>query len=392
MAITRLSVSNFKSFNHLEIELGNLNVLVGPNASGKSNFTQVFRFLRDMTTEGLDDAIALQGGTDFFLNAQIGRAEPFTLSVECETEKVVSKDADSGAKQPYRLQYNLKIDFVSQRNEFVVSKETLNGTDGQESDNIFERRGEQVHVYRHLMLPDLHDLAPYSVALRTNETFLEHFTAALFLGSFITQLRCSIFDFVPNLSKRAIPIEGKRELEEDGSNFAIVLRYLLQDEEKRNNFRYLLQDLLPFVKDIDVQHVSDRWLLFRLEEKYKKDFYLPASLLSDGTIQLASLIIALFFVEKPVVIIEETDRNLYPAVLSRVMEMIEDASKMKQIVITTHNPEVLKYVDLNDLLLIYRDKEGFSQVSRPADSKRVQAFLEKQLGVDFLFVNNLLGK
>ena len=45
MAIRRLKVSNFRSFNELDVELGDFNVLIGANASGKSNFIEIFRFL-----------------------------------------------------------------------------------------------------------------------------------------------------------------------------------------------------------------------------------------------------------------------------------------------------------------------------------------------------------
>ena len=63
MAIRRLKVSNFRSFSEFDIELGDFNVLIGANASGKSNFVEVFRFLRDIRKEGLRNAVALQGGS-----------------------------------------------------------------------------------------------------------------------------------------------------------------------------------------------------------------------------------------------------------------------------------------------------------------------------------------
>ena len=48
VAITKLTVENFKSFDKLEVELRPFNIVVGTNASGKSNFLDVFRFLRDI--------------------------------------------------------------------------------------------------------------------------------------------------------------------------------------------------------------------------------------------------------------------------------------------------------------------------------------------------------
>ncbi|KLO21563.1 hypothetical protein X275_08740 [Marinitoga sp. 1197] len=48
MKIKKLKVKNFKSFNELEVELKNFNVLIGANAAGKSNFIHIFEFLRDI--------------------------------------------------------------------------------------------------------------------------------------------------------------------------------------------------------------------------------------------------------------------------------------------------------------------------------------------------------
>ena len=62
MAITKITLKNFKSFKNLKLELGKFNVIVGANASGKSNFVQIFRFLRDIAEFGLDNAVSMQGG------------------------------------------------------------------------------------------------------------------------------------------------------------------------------------------------------------------------------------------------------------------------------------------------------------------------------------------
>ena len=76
MAIRRLKVSNFRSFNELDVELGDFNVLIGANASGKSNFVEVFRFLRDIRNYGLSSAVAMQGGSESTLNLGVQTSKP----------------------------------------------------------------------------------------------------------------------------------------------------------------------------------------------------------------------------------------------------------------------------------------------------------------------------
>ena len=81
MAIRTIKVANFKSFNDLEVELGNLNILIGANASGKSNFVQIFRFLKDISVSGLDNAVSMQGGINYFQNLKLGKAHDTIINV-----------------------------------------------------------------------------------------------------------------------------------------------------------------------------------------------------------------------------------------------------------------------------------------------------------------------
>src|SRR5437763_1875793 len=86
MAITKIKIANFKSFEALEVDLRPLNIVVGGNAAGKSNFLEVFRFLRDLAAHGLEDAVSLQGGMEYLANLKIGRQQPVSLEVTFDFE------------------------------------------------------------------------------------------------------------------------------------------------------------------------------------------------------------------------------------------------------------------------------------------------------------------
>ncbi len=81
MGIKRIEIKNFKSFKKLEIDLGRFNVLIGANASGKSNFVQIFKFLRDIANSGLKNAISMQGGIEYLRNINLGSSENLFLRV-----------------------------------------------------------------------------------------------------------------------------------------------------------------------------------------------------------------------------------------------------------------------------------------------------------------------
>jgi len=148
--------------------------------------------------------------------------------------------------------------------------------------------------------------------------------------------------------------------------------------------------LLPFVEDLKVGWFANRSLMVSLKDSFGAGTYIPASSLSDGTVQLAALVVALYFDRSAVTVLEEPDRNIHPHLISRLASMMRDASESRQVIVTTHNPELVKHTALEDLLLMRRDEHGFSRISRPAESEELKVFLENDLGVEDLYVQNLL--
>ena len=172
-----------------------------------------------------------------------------------------------------------------------------------------------------------------------------------------------------------------------------VLKNILSVKKNRKKLSNLIRELLPFIQDVSVEKQADRSLIACLREIYCGKKYLPAPLISDGTINLTALIIAMYFEMNPLIVIEEPERNIHPRLISKILDMMKDVSKKngKQIIITTHNPEVVKSAGVKNLLLIYR-QDDFSRIDRPSEKKTVRSFLENEIGVDELFVKNLLGE
>jgi predicted ATPase len=369
MAITKVKVSNFKSFDELEVELRPLNVVVGGNASGRSNFLEIFRFLRDLATYGLENAISLQGGMEYLTNLRIGATRPFALELTYDDDEAFPEESEEGSVRvisAVSATYRLVLSSVSSGKGFQVLEEHLIQKLENDLGEIKSSRAKTVdgrplpsELDRLYRFPDL----PFELG---------------------------IFDLEPKLGKRATPIGGKADLEPDGSNLAIVLRNVLQDAGKREMLVRLLSDLLPFVEDLKVDRFADKSVLIALKERYSPNSYLPASLLSDGTIHLTAIILALYFERAAVTLFEEPERHLHPHLISRLAGMLRDAAQRKQLVVTTHNPELVKHADLADLLLVQRDRQGFSRLSRPAENQEVKVFLANDLGVDELYVQDLL--
>lgn len=418
MAIKKLTVTNFKSFRHLEVALGNFNLLIGANASGKSNFIQIFKFLRDIVAFGLDNAISMQGGAGYFRNIKIGSSEDFSVEVTFDDKhnfRVRLTGKNRIRIKTYETIYKFTIKFKMRGTGFEIAEDRLirkchfvrlaekNGKIDEkeklgQGEILFSKTNGKISVDLKKTPLDnpIEKDDVISSCLRDMEGGKFPPKALLLEQSFFTFTwenifkDISIYDFDPKLPKKATPITGKAELEEDGSNLAIILKNIIEDKEKKRKFSNLMGDILPFVDKVDIERFADKSLLFKLQESYFQNEYMPASLLSDGTINITALIIALYFEKKPLTIIEEPERNIHSHLISKVVSMMKDASKKKQILVTTHNPEMVKHADLENILLVSRDKDGFSTVSKPADQEEVKTFLKNDIGIEDLYVQDLL--
>jgi predicted ATPase len=412
MAITNIKVSNFKSFKNLDLNLGRFNVVIGANASGKSNFVEIFRFLRTLEREDLNDAVSLHGGPESILNKRLGSSEP--LRMRATSDRQMSYGILSYV-QVYQAIYDFSIEFTSPQNGAIVKDDHFTEKMRiQPNDEATEMRVDilmsdgkrKVEVGPQNLIDRIKDTndpwlsTPYH-HMDEFSNIIERWEAnALlirmnffgFAGAMDNPFgHVGVYDIEPREVKRPHAKAGRASLERNGENLALVLQNILADPEKIRKFHNLLRYALPFAVEIGVEDFLGMSLLLKLREEYYEDSLL-ANLLSDGTVNVVALIVALFFEDKDVVIIEEPERNLHPHLISGLMRLMEDASRNKQVIITTHSPEVVKHAGVDNLLLISRDKEGFSTVSRPAEKQDVKTFLENDLGLDTVFVQELWGR
>lgn len=414
MRVESVSIKNFKTFNDLTLELHDLNILIGANASGKSCFIQFFKFLKDIKVQGLENAISLQGGIEYLRNVKIGSSLPTTL-------ELTISDFDSFfpnflnievEENSTKLTYGFSLDYFQNRKKLKLSNEHLiyelkyknveNGSNDSNDDDenygtIEISKNEGVINSRFDGFPDkfkkkIDDFFPRPFLERNKESLMIESPYLLYpLIGLESLTNINFYDIDPKLPKKAVPLSAKADLEVDGSNLAIVLKNITKDYSKRKKLTRIMSDLLPFVSDIQVDTFLDKSFLFKVQELYSNKSYLPASLLSDGTIGITALIVALFFDRQTgIAIIEEPERNLHPSLISKVVGMMKDISKKKQLIITTHNVEVIKNSNIDDLLLISRNDDGFSSIIRPLEKDYIRSFLENELGIEDLYIQNIL--
>jgi Predicted ATPase len=148
MFIERLRVTNFRSFRELDLELSPLSVLVGANASGKTNFVQLFRFLRDVAIVGFDVAIARQGGVEQIRGSHVGKSEPLTIELEgAFAERTLLTYANI---KPRRYHYSFTIQFTRGRAGYRVAEERfrvwLEGAEAKQHAATLTRHGNHFEM------------------------------------------------------------------------------------------------------------------------------------------------------------------------------------------------------------------------------------------------------
>lgn len=401
--ITSLSLENFRSFGRAEFQLQPFVLLIGRNAAGKTNLIQGFLFLRDIARSGLANAISLQGGLSYLQNADLACGRELKVSVELTlpTGESPRRLADGRAFvfAPGTCRYSFSIgcgdrpEVLSDR-FFMRFSVTLAGGESQPGWMELVHEGEEVR-YRFELPEGVDEEAILPPPLREGATapcalLLE--SPTLYPMGLVRRAlaKISCYEFGPHLSGRLEFRTGAAELAEDGSNAAIALGRVLAHPESCRQFLALVQDLLPFVEDVRVGDGPGGVPAIRVSEIYAPGRYLPAEALSSGTVELFALIVALFFSPRELAVFEEPAARLHPALLERLVHLMQEAAIYQPMIVSTQHPALLRHAPIDSVCLVSRDERGFSVLSRPVDRPEVQTFLEEDLGLDDLFLADLL--
>jgi predicted ATPase len=428
MTIRRIKAKNFKCFEDLDIKLDDFNILIGANATGKTNFVQVLRFLRDIIYHDLDNAISLQGGGEYIRNIKILGKMPMTIGIEFfYTDRTALKWGNELiGLESVSVDYNFSLDFEESEHEYKIVHDELNYyidihkvplEDSEVKDGTQISSGKiQIQAFHDEPLEQDQNNCkvqvefvpnteiPEDISNEISKFFSRHFLDEIGIRELLLDSPYAVFpfdifrffrgiriyDFEPKGPKEIVSVSGKVTLDENGDNLAIVLARLKKGNEEWSSYINVIRDILPFISDLDISKLGDKAMFIQLREGYSEKDLLPASMVSDGTVSIIALVYAIYFESGSVAIIEEPERNLHPGLISKLVDMMQDASRGKQIIITTHNLEVIRNADMESILLMSRDDEGYTHISRPYEYENVRVFLKNDLGIADLYLDNLL--
>lgn len=379
--LASVNLKNFKSFRDATLPFAQLTLLIGPNASGKSNAIEALQFLSWMANgrrlSDIEGAIrerdlALRGGvTDLCRYPGEDRCFEFAVTI---------------ADAP-RLAWQIRLQ--SQDEGLRITSESLSSDDTRlhlysvvqpASDFGYEMQVEYNNFARGGIKPQIAcvDQQPVFTQLTTPARFAAgHERSQKEIPRAARRLQESLdkilfLDPVP-ARMRGYSHRIERRLRGDGANLSAVLHHLTEDLEKK-------VEILDFVRHLPEQsiddvtyHVTPRGeVMVRLQETFGgEQTHRDAAVLSDGTLRVLSIAAALWSVaEGSTVVIEEIDNGVHPSRAERLLSAIRQVAGQRQlrVLITTHNPALQDAVPdsaLPNVLYCYRDPAtGESRITR----------------------------
>lgn len=306
-AISKLTIKGYKSIRNLEnFELRNLNILIGPNGGGKSNFVSFFEFLLGFAEgqESFTTYVQKKGGADRLLYLGPKTTDQITISFCFSAEAEFSLDL-----------------VATSDNRFVKSRPTLpvRGISKKGVIGIIDFVGTKIH--KEWQIYHFHDTSDFAAVKRP----------------------CSKRDY--------------DYLRPDASNLAAFLLFLKKKHEKEYRYiRETVQLAAPFFDDFLLRDSLDNPDETLLEWRQKgSDYPFHPSQISDGTLRFICLATALLQPNPPsTILLDEPELGLHPYALTLLAGLIQKASKQTQVIVSTQSAALIDHFEPEDIVVVER--------------------------------------
>lgn len=359
--IERIEILNYKSIRDVRVDLKRLNILIGANGAGKSNFISFFEMTQHLLDQRLGSYMLGHGGVDSMLYR--GRKVSDSISA--------------------------LIDFAN-RNAFAFKLRPTAGPKAyiEYTRDYFNNKGLQDKQYRDNWHPCNWDSNVEESEILNKPQWRAEYVRA-FLRSF------TVYHFhdtsLSSPMRRPSRVGDNEFLRHDGSNIAAYL-YMLKEKEETafNLIEGTIRSIAPYFKRFKLVPGKnmDGFISLEWEEK-DTDMYLDATNFSDGTLRFIALATLLLQPNPPqTVIIDEPELGLHPAAINKLGALIKRASLKTQLIIATQSVELINHFSVGDLVVVGRN-DGQSVFSRLSEEELSQWLEEYSVGE--LWEKNVIG-
>jgi predicted ATPase len=346
MKLDRLEVSGFKSIRELKLELRPLNVLIGANGAGKSNFIAVFKLLNQMMRRNLQVFVAQAGGADSLL--YFGQKVTDEIRIELTF----------GSNSYYCKLLPTADDKLIFGNEQGLSL----GTGHQES-ILAEQAKTTLHEVRINFIDSIQSWKFY------------HFND--------TSEAARV--------KKARAINDNQYLRSDAENLAAFLYKLQHTAERQYEaIRDTIRLVAPFFDDFILRPLPDNPDKIRLEwREAGSDYPFLAHHLSDGTLRFICLATALLQPALPnMILIDEPELGLHPYAITVLASLMRSASTQAQLIVSTQSVSLINQFEAEDLLIV--EREGHETIIKRIETQKLKEWLD-DYSLGELWEKNVIG-
>ncbi len=357
LILSRLVLRNWKNFVNVDVTIQDRTFLVGPNASGKSNFLDAFRFLRDLASPGggFQKSIERRGGLTSLRCLAARRNSDVGLLVEL-------RNPDDSSTWEYEITFNQnkqRRPIIREERVTCNHKVLLNRPSDEDRDD--EARLSQTHLEQ----------------VNVNRSFRD-------LTTFFSSIH--YLHIVPQLVREPDRSIGRSD-DPFGGDF---LEQIAKTPEKTRNARLrriknVLRVAVPHLQEIGLErdnrgtpHLRGKFQHWRPQGAWQTE-----EQLSDGTLRLMGLLWAVLEGSGPL-LLEEPELSLHPEIVRMLPQMFARIQRRtaRQILISTHSPDLLEDsgIGLDETLLFIPDREG-ATVTAASEFEDIQALLQNGLSL-----------
>lgn len=358
MKLKTVTLRGYKSIAEINnFELNNLNVLIGANGAGKSNFIGVFKLLAALSEGNLQTFIQQQGGPDALLHG--GRRRTQQLDIEVCFE-------------PYGNLSNIcRISLVPTiDNRLILSREEIDGVNSvypstslgyAYAESQLFKEGlvglyayKAMHSWRQYHFHDTGDFAAVKRIHASNDN-VRLKPAADNLAAYLAMLKNAhpkAYQRIVETIKLAAPFFGD----------------------------FLIRDPLP-------ENIELEWF-----EQTDRDTPYKAHVLSDGTLRficLTTLLMQPVELLPDTVLIDEPELGLHPFAINLLADMLKQVAETNQIIVSTQSVELLNAFEAKDVVVV--DRKNDATALKRLDSDELKSWLDDEYSLGELWKRNILG-
>ncbi len=385
--IRSLEISGLLSFppDTPPFELHDLNVLIGPNGSGKTNILEALELLRATPT---DFAAAIRdggGATEWFWK---GSPVSKVAKIEIETSGHPTSMRNLHERPlRYRLEFGLAKTRIEVLDEAIEEAEPQTGHDKPYFYYRFEQgrpvinvrneaapghRGKSTrHLQRQDLLPDQSVLAQ----IRDMDRYPEITRLGRQFGQ-IQMLRDWTFGrYTEVRNPQRIDLPDDR-LFDNCHNLALVLHKLERNQKIWSEFNKMLKRFFPRVERMSTGISGGGLQIYLREMNFPSE--VSATRLSDGTIRFVALLATLLMPSPPPLIcIDEPELGLHPDAVSLIADLMIEASERTQLIVATHSDALVSALSAKPEAVIACERVGAGTTMRRLDSAKLAHWLEE---------------